>query len=710
MPRQRTRRPDGKELPAEPKSFRTLIREVSMHDDENKAYAESTRNLRYVYGSVTLFWSGFLAVLCVQLFLYIFLDLSIHLAINSEHHARRPKYLTAFGVSLSILPLTHGLASLMVLAGSYVSDAYRGHPFTRKIAFRGAPRILVDWLHFALFTIIPLVSMAVSLLTANDDFWEVTGLIWFGISLLFFLIFAGAVIRFEIFACLQVMRNHGRHNHPGILMNTCKDHVDLSHTLHDVVYLRQLATYSGYRTVTTTNLSSFGKDFLDKGANIQQRDRFQVNQRETASAHCLATCWSLWKWLGWYEFPEEIKEVPMLNINGSVGDRGFITRTSFSLEALVCDPSQDGYVAIITGDHKLMDVQQYSTLIAFIVSPLMVLLLAFSLLWYLRVQTEVIVAVVVLCFWRALPSALQTVRAYNFLQTKKAVLEMNSLDLNGDGVVDEKEARLGNMAREGSIGVYLEKTRYRVSQPTRRFAIFCFYMEITFFFFIPLTALFSVGNWRMALVFLIVAGVSGIRYYISLKALLEEAGLLDLVYNRQATESRRRSSFLHAMSDFQHYAHGRSRGAWYTILTLFALVFLFLAAGALLDGQENVADGFNTPFTYVQEFAYHQQDALAYPTCEITSDFGDSILQNMADYAFMAGHGYRGSSISQIELDRFFGGLVTDRIDVVEKYHQERGISSRVSIKLLTASAGLGKKDFAYVVIRGTENNWGKLF
>jgi hypothetical protein len=118
----------------------------------------------------------------------------------------------------------------------------------------------------------------------------------------------------------------------------------------------------------------------------------------------------------------------MLNINGSVGDRGFITRTSFSLEALVCDPSQVGYVAIITGDHKLTDVQQYSTLIAFIVSPLMVLLLAFPLLWYLRVQTEVSVAVVVLCFWRALPSALQTVRAYNFLQTYKAVLEMNSLE------------------------------------------------------------------------------------------------------------------------------------------------------------------------------------------------------------------------------------------------------------------------------------------
>jgi lipase ATG15 len=233
-------------------------------------------------------------------------------------------------------------------------------------------------------------------------------------------------------------------------------------------------------------------------------------------------------------------------------------------------------------------------------------------------------------------------------------------------------------------------------------------VEITFFFFIPLTALFSVGNWRMALVFLTVAGVSGIRYYISLKALLEEAGLLDLVYHRQATASRRRSSFLHAMRDFQHYAHGRSRGAWYTILTLFALVFLFLAAGALMDGQENVADGFNTPFTYVKEFAYHKQDTLAYPTCEITSDLGDSILQSMADYAFMAGHGYRGSSISQIELDQFFGGLVTDRIDVVERYHRERGISSRVSIKLLTASAGWGKKEFAYVVIRGTENNWGR--
>lgn len=240
-----------------------------MHDDENKAHAESTRNLRYVYGSVTLFWYGFIAVLCVQLFLYIFLDLSIHLAINSEHHARRPKYLTAFGVSLSLLPLTHGLASLMVLAGSYVSDAYRGHPFTRKIVFRGAPRILVDWLHFTIFTIIPLVSMAVSLLTANDDFWEVTGLIWFGISLLFFLIFAGAVIRFEIFACLQVMRNHGRYNHPGIVMNTCT--MLICRTRCTTWFICENWLHSGYRTVTTTNLSSFGKDFL-KREQISNRE------------------------------------------------------------------------------------------------------------------------------------------------------------------------------------------------------------------------------------------------------------------------------------------------------------------------------------------------------------------------------------------------------------------------------------------------------
>ena len=82
----------------------------------------------------------------------------------------------------------------------------------------------------------------------------------------------------------------------------------------------------------------------------------------------------------------------------------------------------------------------------------------------------------------------------------------------------------------------------------------------------------------------------------------------------------------------------------------------------------------------------------------------------MADFAFLAGLAYRGISATQPALDGWFGdGAATDQVDVVSGYREQTGVSSQVSFKLVTHvnnSTGTNIGDFAYVLIRGTQNPW----
>ena len=74
---------------------------------------------------------------------------------------------------------------------------------------------------------------------------------------------------------------------------------------------------------------------------------------------------------------------------------------------------------------------------------------------------------------------------------------------------------------------------------------------------------------------------------------------------------------------------GRSRGAWTAVLGSFCFVFLALLLGAVGSDVENLAT-FDTPYSYSHDFYYEQQDSLRYPSCQLTSDLGESPLTSMA--------------------------------------------------------------------------------
>ena len=79
--------------------------------------SEGVRFLRITYAIATAFWTGFFFILCVQILLFVFLDLAIQFGITSGDE---PQYLAGLGVMFSILPFIHGLSSGLVIAGVYV--------------------------------------------------------------------------------------------------------------------------------------------------------------------------------------------------------------------------------------------------------------------------------------------------------------------------------------------------------------------------------------------------------------------------------------------------------------------------------------------------------------------------------------------------------------------------------------------------------------
>ena len=148
-----------------------------------------------------------------------------------------------------------------------------------------------------------------------------------------------------------------------------------------------------------------------------------------------------------------------------------------------------------------------------------------------------------------------------------------------------------------------------------------------------------------------------------------------------------------------------------SVLGALGFIFLALFAGAIGQGQEDATKDGNTlttlPYVYIDTFEYVQQDSLRYPTCVLSSDFGDSPLTTMADHAFLAGLAYRPpGNETQFALDQWFSEGAVEQVETVEQYREEFNTSSAVSFKLVTfPSFG----DFAYVVIRGTQNTWDML-
>jgi lipase ATG15 len=253
------------------------------------------RFLRLSYAIVTAFWTGFFFVFCLQVLLFLFLDLAIQAGATSKQEASWGK---ALGAILAFPGFVYGLSCALVIAGAYIMDTWRGHYLIRNFTFKSMAASTVEWTFFLFFLGLPLLVMCLTLLSRRDDWWEITILFWFSCVVAFYIIFAANVVFYEMQACWQVTKNKNKKENDGWLT-----------LILSSIYSRQCHMYSGRLTVSFLAMGSIrDSEYTDSASRSNMVDS---TYKETMSWRSKWTTWSKFsKETGWgfFEAIEPKKE------------------------------------------------------------------------------------------------------------------------------------------------------------------------------------------------------------------------------------------------------------------------------------------------------------------------------------------------------------------------------------------------------------------
>ncbi|KAL7567975.1 hypothetical protein ACA910_019683 [Epithemia clementina (nom. ined.)] len=664
---------------------------------------EGLRLLRLAYTIAAAFWAGFLFVFGMQLLLFLFLDLAIQLGVTGQQ--QEAKAYLAIGAILGILPLIHGLASSMVLAGAFIVDTNRGHQLVRNFTFSRYSSVTVEWVFFAFFLGFPVLVMCGTLLSGTDDWWTITGVFWVSCIALFYVIFTINVIFYEVRACMEVVRNQYKDDDDSFFAVVKRS-----------IILRQLATYGG----------SMNRTYVSRGhiEDSEYTDKSSADDLVEGTLHerknLRARIGMLFAECGWFEHME-IKQ-RFFTVEDARDVRPFITSHTWSLEKLFCRPRNSRYIAIIRGSGAVTRSQMKSSMLCSLIGSFLIFLIILSVMVYLEAgatTTGFILAIAVLLF---IPNLKSTFRLY---KVGKDIIGARTKSKNeGSGqhrrhtVTNVEDVTFSARARPDFInpetdseGLYLVNEAYRVTRPSHKCAWALFWLEVALLFAWPTASLFGIGNWPLGILYFLIVGISGLRYYVNAAVVMEEVGHLNFFNGKTEREIWKNQSRLDDIVG--NITRGRSRGAWVLLISIVAFAYLALFVGALGSDQESQQTE-DPSYTYLSDFQYSPvENSLRYPTCQMTSNLQESPLTSMADYIFLARVAYRGN-ITQRELDSWFGeGVAIDQADLVSKYRTENNVDSKVSFKLITYpklnSSESNASDFAFLAIRGTTNQWEAL-
>ena len=480
--------------------------------------------------------------------------------------------------------------------------------------------------------------------------------------------------------------------------------------------MRQTATYGGSMNRTYVSRGRIeNSEATDKNAEgdlVEGTLKEQLNWR--------ALFGRFFQKCGWFEAYEE--PVRFFSVDDARDVRPFITSHTWSLEKLFCRPRNSRYIAIIHGSGAVTRAQMKSSIACSAIGSFLVFFIILSVMVYLEAgaaATGFILAIAVLL---SIPNFRSSYRLYKVgkdiikgrtTSKDEKQNEAYATERDLEDVTFSERRRVGSdrLAGSDSEGLYLVSESYRVTSPSPRFAWVLFWIEFIFLFLWPTVSLFSIGNWPLGLLYFLIVGVSGLRHYVNAAIVMEEVGRIDLVDGKSERELWKNQSRLDDIVG--NITRGRSRRFWVLLISVIAFAYLALFAGALGTDQES--EEIEDPsYTYLNDFEYQPvEDSLRYPTCHITSDLQESPLTSMADYIFLARVAYRGN-ITQQELDSWFGeGVAEDQPSLVSSYREENSVDSQVSFKLITypmrESTDGVSRDFAYLAIRGTTNQWEAL-
>jgi hypothetical protein len=597
--------------------------------------SEGVRFLRLSYLIVTAFWTGFLFVFCLQILLFLFLDLAIQAGATSKQEAN---WRRAIGAILAFPGFVGGLSMALVIAGAYILDTWRGHYLIRNFTFKKLRSVTVEWIFFAFFLGFPLFVMCIALLIGKDNWWEVTLLFWFGCVAAFYVIFTVNVVWYEINSCWEVTLNRSKQ----------EDQPDIDGwmaLIRSSILSRQKRAYSGWHTSTYLAMGSIvDAEYTDQHS---RRNMLGTTAKEYTSWFAKLSTWEKLRDWGLYESCVA-KEERVYSIDDARDVRPYLTSHTWGLEKIFCRKRNSRYIAIVQGPGAITRGQMQSSFLCSLVGSFLIFFIYFSVLVYLElgaVFTSFMVAVGLIV---AFPRYRAT---YELYQTSKE-LRIGSESVKGQGKqlrrTEEGEVEAGaelvdrRLSENESGCVYFVKEVYRISKPTPRFCWMMFMLEVALFLIYPLASLFAIGNYPLACLFIVVAGISAFRYYVNAAVVLEECGRMDLVDGKTPFKVWKAQSRLNEIVG--NITRGRSLKAWMSVLGSVGFIFLALMLGAIgssgeSQGQQTptqsqtpgrqLEDEVPMPRKFVSGFQYVQKDSLRYPTCRLSNDLGDSPLVYM---------------------------------------------------------------------------------
>jgi len=285
--------------------------------------------LRILYATVTAFWTGFLFVFCLQILLFLFLDLAIQTGQTSKQGANWGQ---AIGAVLAFPGFVYSLASALVIAGAFIMDTWRGHLLVRNFTFKRLNETAVEWIFFLFFLGIPILVCCCSLMARTDRWWEYTTLVWFSSVVMFYFLFAANVVIYEMKACWDVTKNK---NH--------KDNDSWWDLITKSIMSRQIHRYSGRLTCTFLAIGSIrDAEYTD---STSRHNAVEESCREHLNWKAKITRWKKLQEWGLYEEVPEKKE-RIFSIDDARDVRPFVTSHTWSLEKIFCRPKDSRYIAV----------------------------------------------------------------------------------------------------------------------------------------------------------------------------------------------------------------------------------------------------------------------------------------------------------------------------------------------------------------------------
>ena len=154
--------------------------------------------LRALYSSIAIFIGGFVFILAVGLLLFVISDLAFQAT-----HTTEKRVFALFGTILSIPVLFNGLCYILVLITGFVVDMFSGNPLLLAI---GLGTVVTNWVSFAAFIGVPVVSLIASLMARRQDFFQIFLITSVASVGLFFVIFALALGYLQFSATIHLVQ------------------------------------------------------------------------------------------------------------------------------------------------------------------------------------------------------------------------------------------------------------------------------------------------------------------------------------------------------------------------------------------------------------------------------------------------------------------------------------------------------------------------